>query len=127
MKPEAQRIAIVEFCQWELLEDKDTGLWTARQEPEGNVRGMNAGLSYKHAQQVCLPDYLKDMNAIREAVMLLSCDSRKSLSRAAFQLVLKHIQQRKCLLACELTAADWCEALLRTINQWTDDEGGLKK
>ena len=55
------QIAVAKAMGWDVWEDKASGLWTAIQEPEGNVRGMNCGLNYEHALKVCLPPLTLDL------------------------------------------------------------------
>jgi hypothetical protein len=106
MKPEQQRIAIAEACGWKLVTDNPCyePYW---ENPTGNMIAVSCGMR--------LPDYLNDLNAVREAEKVLKEDSE-----AAFRgwLWLAHGQPEMRCKIIHATAAQRAEAFLRTLNLW---------
>lgn len=112
MKPEQQRIAIAEWCGWELdmapygpyTKKGEKGLWTGH------------------------PDYPNDLNAMHEAESTITDESKRdayclqlatscnSLSDWNFDSM--KVEAWKTIRAA---AAQRAEALLRTIGRWKDD------
>ena len=63
-----------------------------------------------------VPNYLKDLNAMQEAVFTLS-----EIQRCAFQQKLGEIAERMSICFCECTASLWAEAFLKALGKWTED------
>ena len=109
MNPEAQRVAIAQWCGWKLCGTHspvlpgDDGIM--RKSPTENT-AVTLSL---------LPDYLNDLNAMHEAEKRLS--KQEQLDYCYGQLV------EVCgdRLAYMPTAAQRAEALLKTIGRWKDD------
>lgn len=99
MKPEAQRIAIAEACGWRATESPN---WTGLR-PDG--RGWNGDL----------PDYLNDLNAMREAEAIIIKRGARVI-RDYEDALQKHVAN-----IVFATAAQRAEAFLRTLNLWTND------
>lgn len=122
MTPEAQRIAIAEFCGWkrvvfqtQILAIKSTE-WTS---PNGT----------KYPDIGYLPDYLNDLNAMHEAELssfktptercnYLCC--LENVSSRTREVCSDHTIDPVTQWACFSTAAQRAEALLRTIGKWKD-------
>lgn len=107
MKPEAQRIAIAEACGWVDIY---------------HVNNVYCGLPphgyFKQGDMMChpnLPDYLNDLNAMREAEKVLTQEQEDK-----YVVTLCLDVQPKPRLH-HATAAQRAEAFLRTLNLWTDD------
>ena len=117
MTAEAQRIAIAEACGYTQEESWLDGrdCWSHKDHPP-------------HMGFDAIPDYLNDLNAIDSAVLL-------TLNIATSQLnwdYTKHLgiatgssnPAAGAYISTALihaTAAQRCEAFLKTINKWTDD------
>lgn len=102
MKPEAQRIAIAEACGWEIEPDL-TGV-----KPPGC--GIFTYRGY-HSIWSLLPDYLGDLNAMREAEKMLKSEDQNF---EYDQFVWKNY-------GCRAAAAQRAEAFLRAIGKWKDE------
>lgn len=107
MSPEAQRIAIAEACGWRLL---------TKPQQFGNVF-LGAGCWWQDDQQRggSCPDYLSDLNAMREAEEALAVQQQNIMLR----ITIDHIGVDRAMFA---TAAQRAEAFLRTIGKWEDAE-----
>jgi len=115
MKPEQQRIAIAEACGWELVPSHDgyhggiaeafPDFWL---DPEGE----------KHWQDMPLPNYLNDLNAMHEAVKTLPQNIKPRYFACLCVVVSGAISLHGYSEATEATAAQRCEAFLRTLNLW---------
>lgn len=108
MTEEAQRIAIAEWCAWKQSHHKF------------RVAEVHGWISPLGEWEISPPDYLNDLNAIREALLQLSQDE--------FQNYLHHLGQ-VCWAESLIqhtrnihtaTAAQRAEALLRTIGKWKE-------
>lgn len=100
MTPEAQRIAIAEACGYK-------------------------GVGENEADMCGIPDYLSDLNAMREAEALLNFDQQK---RFIEWLVERTMHDEYCTemlwdsawIASHARASNRAEAFLRALNKWTD-------
>jgi len=100
MSPEAQRIKIAEACGWTFITSDPK--YPHGLPPKG-----------KHDTYTSpLPDYLNDLNAMHEA--------EKVLSYEQFDEYYVQISMRM-VRPFHATAAQRCEAFLRTINKWKND------
>ena len=102
MTPEAQRIAIAEACGWK-KPGEFGDMW---HHPKGHPVGF-------------VPSYLSDLNAMHEAEKVL--DERQYI-RFAIHLnqlwLTDNTNSRIVLRSASATAAQRCEAFLRTLNLW---------
>jgi len=107
MSPEAQRIKIAEACGWVMR--KNVSDWLA---PDGMVYQNWGGFT-------SCPDYLNDLNACHEFEKVLST-SPEYMQQHAFNnyaYLLIEMCKHQCN-AVSATAAQRCEAFLRTIGKW---------
>lgn len=102
MKPEEQRIAIAEACGW------------VKHEKFHRWYSPNANEAITHCQ-ASLPDYLNDLNAMREAEATIRHDSyrwgiyvTRELPRASQDIT-------------HATASQRAEAFLKTLGLWEDE------
>jgi hypothetical protein len=114
MKPEEQRIAIAEACGWTPI---------GRPEQYDPPIGFPAGALTVAGNQQLLPDYLNDINAMREAENKLSKDHRKQLVYVLLRVVIADLDRYtpeidKFRVIYFATAAQRAEAFLRTLNLW---------
>lgn len=118
MTPEAQRIAIAEWCGWK---------------PQKCVSPIDGKteltLWYSQGPRVVtsasIPDYLGDLNAMHEAEEKLTGDDRRTFIFRLYD-VLGGAGSRPTWSAdifnyAHATAAQRCEALLRTIGKWREE------
>lgn len=102
MKPEEQRIAIAEACGWTWTPGL-FGWFDWPKHPKGFAR---------------VPNYLNDLNAIREAEKIMTakqrCDYTWHLSNSVGAESLNEI--------ISATAAQRSEAFLKTIGKWGDGQ-----
>jgi hypothetical protein len=73
-----------------------------------------------------LPDYLNDLNAIREAFILFRSKDRLqyAIAHRALETIVaiaNSADDSKSGMTADATAAQRAEALLRTIGKWTED------
>jgi len=114
MKPEAQRIAIAEFCGWkkDIAEQWKDGDGFYR--PSGSLTYRQHTVEFKAGHP---PDYLNDLNAMHEAELLLNNEQagefERVLRRVCFGLSYRNV--------ISATAAQRAEALLRTIGKWVEE------
>jgi len=120
MNPEAQRIAIAEFCGWNVTEEKDIMGTFSRKRFYHPSHGGTSSIANP------LPNYLNDLNAIREAENILFerggqsnftthlCDTCRPNGAEPDSI-------DDLLEAIHATAAQRAEALLRTIGKWKDE------
>lgn len=99
MSPEAQRIAVAEACGWREVAIRQ-GDWHPRGFHPNNPQGRQR-----------IPDYLNDLNAMHEAEQGLTPEQWG---------IYEDILIRSAEFVWHATAAQRCEALLRTIGKWTD-------
>jgi hypothetical protein len=114
MTPEAQRIAIAEFCGLKF--------------PYG-IQFNDKGAAFDmHGSHAHCPDYLNDLNAMHEAWRKMS-DDQKFLWRTE---ITKIVERDRFLGRTEdcwyegATAAQRAEALLRTIGKWQTEKEPTK-
>ena len=116
MNPEQQRIAIAKACGWTAQEAKDR-FW----------RAVDAAGDMTHELWMCernvwfagIPDYLNDLNAMREAEQVLSDNNQMKFRGELVDMMRpKYGFESACLLAIHATAAQRAEAFLRTLNLW---------
>ena len=104
MNPEQQRIAIAEACGWKQVtrENKPEEIWEHQKNPLKICRGESK-----------LPDYLNDLNAMREAENVLTNEQWW-----LFVEFLTEIRGGGVALCISATAAQRAEAFLKTLNIW---------
>lgn len=108
MKPESQRIAIAEACGYGGIELAHNGFqFWASKHPEGTT--------------IVVPDYLNDLNACHEMEKVLTREQRLDYVDNLHFFTCQG-EQRRDVEVTMSTAAQRCEAFLRTLNLWTDDE-----
>jgi hypothetical protein len=104
MKPEEQRIAIAEACNWKKTLDLEMCVWFCKEQ-----------------NMYCESDPLQDLNAMHEAEKALSPDQGivyyYNLKRAILGLL--NVSPTDLSFICA-TAAQRAEAFLRTLNLWKD-------
>lgn len=106
MTPEKQRIAIAEACGWREV----------RRVPhsDGKIFGQNPNYPPMVPPRISVPDYLTDLNAMREAEMALG------LKYDQWTRELRAICQRDRRCVESATATQRAEAFLRTIGKWEE-------
>lgn len=113
MTPEQQRIAIAEACGWKFRKNDDGSL--SLFEPKFQLWiGLDDDPSaIPEWYAFRLPNYINDLNAMREALRILT-----GTNRGAFLFELR------CLAgdyyAIDANAAQYAEAFLKTIGKWKD-------
>ena len=111
MTPEAQRIAVAEFCGWLITRLSSHGRITGFP-PKNRIPGKIYDI----------PDYLNDLNAMREAELKLTGDQWRILlgflnGKTTIPRLMSMDEFHKCWNA---TALQRAEALLRTIGKWVE-------
>lgn len=119
MTPKAQQIAIAAACGWTEIEGCTCREWQSRGcPPEWTAHK-------KH-----LPDYLNDLNACAEFEEVLLPDNAAYSQRNFYAAELgritrndngrgwKPLSNDDCFVILHATAAQRCEAFLRTLNLW---------
>lgn len=112
MSPEAQRIAIAEAC----------GFINVRMWSESCIASMGVNAKGEYWGSLGVPDYLNDLNAMREAEKMLTehqWDEYESVLRLVCDGCSYYEGAGKELL--HAAAAQRAEAFLKTIDKW---EGG---
>jgi hypothetical protein len=126
MTDEEMRIAIAEACGWKKPDDPEVMKfkvgWTSAEKwwmcPGGVLR-------LKHD----IPDYLNDLNAMREAESCFVGDASKAMTYAMHLLrtcrlsiasEYDELNVDYCWHACHATARQRAEAFLKTFNLWKD-------
>jgi len=112
MKPEEINKAIAESVGIEIYEEPDgSRLWSAKGSPDCSQR---CGISYEHAQKVCLPNYHDSLDAIVPVV--------RALPKSEYQLTIlalcKVTIYGEAFSAYTATPEQWCEAYLRVKGLW---------
>jgi len=110
MTPEAQRIAIAEACGWTCIERINRFSY-------GGLRGVDPT-----GESKIIPSYLTDLNVCHEFEKVLST-SPEYMQQHAFNnyaYLLIEMCKHQCN-AVSATAAQRCEAFLKTIDKWTND------
>jgi len=107
MNPEQQRIAIAEICGWRLVEDNPDyePYW---EDPKGNM--IAVGFATHR-----VPDYLSDLNAMREAILSLSLEEQCSVCECLRKEILKFNAP-----TITASAEQLAEAFLRTVGRWKE-------
>lgn len=108
MKPEAQRIAIAEACGWRRVAPKSDLGW-------GADADKNKCWMYPHQ----LPNYLKNLNAMRDAESSLD-DELGCQWMDCLSLVIHGHEGHRTINMMQATAAQRAEAFLRTIGKWQE-------
>lgn len=103
MNPQAQRIALAEFCGWRYQEacsqSGDVDFWFKQDTPS--------------AWSVWdLPDYLNDLNAMHEAEKLVDTDVYREVLATVYGRATARYDFERA------TATQRAEALLKTIGKW---------
>ena len=113
MSPEAQRIAIAEAC----------GFINARMWSESCIASMGINAESEYWGSLGVPDYLNDLNACHEFEKILpnSLTQKYWWSLCDVTGLDQYEACRDPLLTVSATAAQRCEAFLRTIGNWTND------
>jgi hypothetical protein len=106
MTPEAQRIAIAEACGWRTQPDSQGKRWE-------DTSALEDGWFYESE----LPDYLTDLNACAEFEATLTAEEYSAYHHVLVHDICAHPSSVRPLSA---TAAQRCEAFLRTIGKWND-------
>lgn len=109
MTPEAQRRAIAEACGITEIH---------REAPEGRTVELWMGMKGDNFRSVCVPDFLNDLNAMREAEKVAST----IVGWMAYAEQLFKINDSAGYLAplFHATAAQRAEAFLKAIGKWED-------
>jgi hypothetical protein len=114
MKPELQRIAIAEVCGWKLKHLEKPDVWF-----------LQHGSSVRVAVIENLPDYLNDLNAMREAENVLNTERAETfVSELANTIQMKRTKatiNSDYFIVAHASAAQRAEAFLRCIGKWQDD------
>ena len=114
MTPEAQRIAIAEACGWKRANPPNDLPWGASAPP----------LEWWYIHQ--LPNYLSDLNAMREAEKLVENNDEYLLHLLRIVETARSYDWKQmlgvdgCRCCAFATAAQRAEAFLRTLNLWQD-------
>lgn len=117
MKPEAQRIAIAEACGWRAIPATVCGAaGFVAVSPSGQSFNPEASCLRSAALIRVIPDYLTDLNAILEAVRSLPSEEQWRLFTYLAEIV------DEAVPAATASAAQWCEAYLKTRGKWEDDK-----
>ena len=112
MNAEAQRIAIAEAC----------GILNCITVIEAWKRDKPTRLDgYREGQRVTIPDYLNDLNAIHHAVKSLPQNLMPRYFACLCNVVSGSISLYGYSKATEATAAQRCEAFLKTLDKWIND------
>ena len=108
MSPIEQRIAIAEACGWTNVQEPI--MFSALMDTPAAHAPGTSGPSFS-----TIPDYLNDLNAMREAEVMLAEDLMFNAYESALDRVVPMSQ--RWILA---TAAQRAEAFLRTIGKWVE-------
>lgn len=119
MTEQEQRIAIAKWAGWTHIEDKskpfmmDKGTYVYGYPPTGAIVGK------KHE----LPEYTQDLNAMHEAESNLPTTKRHgegSFAQWLWAVTENDVEGGSTWYMCHATAGQRAEALLRTLNLWTE-------
>ena len=110
MTPEAQRIAIAKACGYKIKHCKyhNTETWH-----------MPEGVCLEGNTEVCLPDYLNDLNAMHEAEKTLTQEQLKQTAELSLGFLAKDWCHRDYIY--HTTARQRAEAFLKTLGLWEED------
>lgn len=120
MKPEKQRIAIAEACGW-----KNVHCFNKHQEGgPASIRDGDLVGDFKSLTRSHLPNYLSNLNAVHEAEKMLDDMTPILIPGVAIsdpeEVYADHLMGI-CCNPFRATAAQRCEALLKTLNLWEDE------
>jgi hypothetical protein len=114
MKPEQQRIKIAEMCGWK----PHKVIYPGR--VDHGWKNVEGG-SFRKSP----PDYLNDLNAMREAVMSRTPEEQHEINCTLLDICMK-AQSWSCCedehwsVTVNATAAQRAEAFLKTLNLWEE-------
>ena len=132
MTKEQQRIKLAEWDGWKVTTSYDPKgyLWSAYNQQTGEYSHCNQGLSKEHAERVCLPDYLNDLNATVELIkkaILGNAELERAFIKNLNAILDRRADDDAGLVIYEyemaqITAApdEFCEALLKTLGLWEE-------
>ncbi len=119
MTKEEQRIAIAKACGWTAIQQGNTAHFQRMLgvSPANKGRTSDGGLILHE-----IPNYLNDLNAMRDAEKVLATEQHEQFRDLLFGLTMVYDHD------CELnhrayisaTAAQRAEALLKTLNLWKE-------
>lgn len=121
MKPEAQRIAIAEWCGWKIERGSDGEFGLIN--PNGLLVSSNFNPSTTmESFFYLLPHYTTDLNAMHSAESTLN-EMELGFFCRALSKVCCHIdcQGHLCGFTIHSKASQRAEALLKTIGKWRDE------
>jgi len=111
MTPEQQRIAIAQFCGWSNIHQAENG--------DGNT--LMGWWNGPPKTTLVIPNYLSDLNAMREAEHILFSSTEPLWDAFVEHLYnLGYRGSSAAKYAIHATAAQRAEAFLRTLNLWVD-------
>jgi hypothetical protein len=129
MTPEAQRIALAEWEGWKAVQNTGAAGGFIPQSPEGESYYYTLGATPELAILKLCHDYLNDLNAVHELEKRLTPEQCDLYDMTLSRIVSTDWPDRlpDGRLATEpyvwiATAAQRCEALLKTLNLWKDNE-----
>lgn len=111
MTPEEQRIALAEWAGWKYSPAANSSI-----KHEAIMAWYRPGNSPWHLEQ--LPDYLNDLNAVHELEMKLTDEEFDKFRWVLWDLVKRGSVKEWERAQLSSTAAQRCEALLKTLNLW---------
>lgn len=128
MTNEQIRIAMAEFCGWKLQQESDGEMSLIKPDGRRDISDFDPSSTFA-SFSYCFPDYPNDLNAVHEAESrLVGLERDKFISELC--KVLGVIDAANPVNVTELawmisgwlfaTAAQRCEALLRTIGKWEE-------
>lgn len=124
MSPDKQRIAIAYACGWKAPDDPEAmKLKVGWSMPEKWCMDPSGVLRFLHE----IPDYLHDLNAIHEAERQCFPTSLQQYCRTLASIVYKYTAAADSNFLWQgwwfvhASAKERAEALLKTLNLWTDE------
>ena len=115
MNTEKQRIEIALACGWTDVRH-ESNYFGGRSTPRSTLRGNN-----HKGNRWEIPDYLNDLNAIHHAVKSLPQNLMPRYFACLCNVVSGSLSLYGYSKATEATAAQRCEAFLKTLDKWTND------
>ncbi len=109
MTPDAQRVAIAEACGFEVLRAAGTAKAMVREQ-------LCTGAASTDWRM--MPDYLNDLNACHEMEKVMTQQQRGRYSRHLSSILSKAASNTGEYDIWHATAAQRCEAFLRTLGLW---------
>ena len=113
MTAEQQRIEIALACDWTDVR-YESNYFIGRSTPKSTLRGNNHKGNRRE-----IPDYLNDLNACHEFEEKLIALGPPALD--TYEIFLSAICARAGNRIFRATAAQRCEAFLKTLDKWTND------